>query len=1273
MLKVIYILTIAGCLHSPVTFGREQQNHYTSDTSTNGLTFTPSGTAGYARTAGNGGGASYSPNARFNRRKKTEKLHQDGGGSSMQYRDEEDTIEPGVCQVYTGATCEQYLRNQTVFVTPDITMETLEERLKAAYGVIRESKDMNANCRVYALPSLCYSILPLCRTPELTNHQYFANRAAAEAARRAATIGRGKFKSHEKKNNRKQQLLVKAGLLSTPVPPEMGNGPPPFDGTVTTTERLRVYFSGGVTPDLGGRFFDGEIVTENSLPSRQEGERRRGPRSAQPNDYRFVQPGEEVSVLSYTSSSSGPKKSYPPTRNTENLRRICRNDCELLENELCQKEYAIAKRHPTIGQKLPLEECDDLPLQQSVDGTILNGIGGLGSSGDMECMRLGIDLDIKPDDDCYWENGASYRGIMDRTQSSKICMRWSKLMHTMSEFPHLAGHNYCRNPPHAGPMDAPWCYVDMQKTIEYCDIPKCSERMWMYIIIGFVAVISPLFIGIGVFCCRKYRKHGVSNIQNINLPNADKNIYGNSRLNSPIEMTSLIANQASTGAASRNAENGGIQGLTTGQPGNGGNPGQSSQSRNNGISRVPQYTLQDVRFVEELGEGAFGKVYKGELTQKNGERIFVAVKALKENASAKTQADFKREIELISDLKHDNIVCILGVVLKEEPLCMLFEYMAQGDLHEFLIANSPNEGKSLSQLQFLLIAQQICDGMEYLASHHYVHRDLAARNCLVGESLTVKISDFGLSRDIYSSDYYRVQSKSLLPVRWMPSESILYGKFTTESDVWSFGVVLWEIYSYGLQPYYGYSNQEVINMVRARQLLPCPESCPSAVYSLMVECWHEQAVRRPTFPEIGHRLKIWYQAQKRSEQNEQGGFNRKGSMLSVNTNRMSSQGNLNIATPSSSSSHHSLSRNGEGRSDQQQQQQQQQPLLSQPQQRKHHHHSLEREKILRTNQLQHQQQQQQQQMQQSPQVGPLHSVTARPHHQHHQHHHSLDRSNNGNGRMDESASSAGDQFETQSNRSFYHNASASRSNKSIHSMQEPAQHHANHHAGHAHQHHSHGQQPMGGGQQHPQGYKNFSLPRKSIDSGLEYGLDGGDFAGMATSSPGYPAGGATAAGRAEMKARPPKDPHRHHHHHHHHGSGRNSRNRIEAVAGVGSSVSSLPGSSDLASEFDRQAQHIPKNSTQSLVTGNQPMVPQPTTTNTTTTTPGMPPIGRKPSHSGSILSVASSASEQCGTGGGISSFQPGFSSPSPTVGNGVAGDPIMLSQNALMQTSYHEG
>ncbi|XP_055626293.1 tyrosine-protein kinase transmembrane receptor Ror [Toxorhynchites rutilus septentrionalis] len=1120
MLTIIYIVSAVFCLHRQVTYG--EPTNVLEDVTNNGLT-QPLPAA-----------------EKFIRQKKTEKLS---------FRDDEEKIQLGVCQVYTGTTCEEYLRNQTVFITPDITMDILEERLKAAYGVIKDSKDMNANCRVYALPSLCYSILPICQTPEKTNHQYFANKAAAEKARRGNGSGRTMYKSHEKKNNRKASL--KTGTTAT---------------VTTTTERLKVYFSGGVTPDTNGSDFNGEIVTSNSL---DEGTRRR---RSSGNFYEkkqnFLQQNtygtDGVYHSSYTANVNS-KKNYPPTRNTENLKRICRNDCELLENELCQNEYAIAKRHPTIGQKLPLEECDDLPLQNSVDDTILNGIGGIGSSGDVECMRLGIKVDITPEDDCYWENGVSYRGILDTSVSGKRCMRWSRLMREISNYPELAGHNYCRNP--GGELQSPWCYTDLKKTMEFCDIAKCSERMWLYVIVCFVTFAGSIVIAITVVCCRKYRKHGVSNIQNINLPNADKNIYGNSRHNSPIEMTSLIANQNSTGAISRNTENGGIQGLTSGQPGN---QRQTSQSRNNGIARVPQYNLQDVRFVEELGEGAFGKVYKGELTQKDGEKIFVAVKALKENASAKTQADFKREIELISDLKHDNIVCILGVVLKEEPLCMLFEYMAQGDLHEFLIANSPNESKQLTQLQFLLIAQQICDGMEYLASHHYVHRDLAARNCLVGDNLTVKISDFGLSRDIYSSDYYRVQSKSLLPVRWMPSESILYGKFTTESDVWSFGVVLWEIYSYGLQPYYGYSNQEVINMVRARQLLPCPEACPSAVYSLMVECWHEQAVRRPTFPEIGHRLKIWYQAQKRSEQNEQG-FNRKGSVLSVNNQRISSQGNLNAVIPSSS--HHSLNKNAP--TDAQQQ--------SSHQPRKHHH-SLEREKILRTSQ--------QQSLQQTPHNHHHHHHTR----SHHQHHSSLDRSNSGK-------SEESEQFETQSNRSFYHNTGTSRSSKSIHSMQENP-----HPQSHLQQQHH----PT------PQSYKNFSLPRKSIDSNLEFG-DGDT---TAASSP-----GAGFSGGRESK-RPPKDPHRHHHHHHHHGSGRSRR--------IDNSVSSLTSEADL----NQPNQNIPKNSTQSLA---------------------QPAMNRKPSSSGSIFSVASESN---------SSFANSHlvATSSGDSANGGSTGPAA----ALMQSSYHE-
>ena len=287
--------------------------------------------------------------------------------------------------------------------------------------------------------------------------------------------------------------------------------------------------------------------------------------------------------------------------------------------------------------------------------------------------------------------------------------------------------------------------------------------------------------------------------------------------------------------------------------------------------RVRDFPISSVRFLQELGEGAFGKVYKGEVLGLYGENTVskVAVKTLKENAAPKVQNDFRREVDMMSEMRHPNIVCLLGVVMKQEPMCMLFEYMSMGDLHEYLIQHSPHSDMSvvseedgsqkpiLDYGDMLHIATQVAAGMEYLSGHHFVHRDLAARNILVGENLTVKISDFGLSRDIYSSDYYRVQSKSLLPVRWMPPESIMYGKFTTESDMWSFGVVLWEIFNFGLQPYYGYSNQEVIEMIRSRQILPSPEDCPARMYGLMVECWHEMPTRRPHFREVHARLRAW--------------------------------------------------------------------------------------------------------------------------------------------------------------------------------------------------------------------------------------------------------------------------------------------------------------------------------------------------------------------------------------------------------------------------------
>ena len=171
-------------------------------------------------------------------------------------------------------------------------------------------------------------------------------------------------------------------------------------------------------------------------------------------------------------------------------------------------------------------------------------------------------------------------------------------------------------------------------------------------------------------------------------------------------------------------------------------------------SRNQQYELANsrfrtFRFLQELGEGAFGKVYKGELIGYHGDSSIhkVAVKTLKENAASKIKQDFRREVEVMTDLKHPNIVCLLGVCMKDEPMCMLFEYMLHGDLHEYLLMHSPHSelpgldedgtatgGHILQHQDMQYIATQIAAGMEYLASHHFVHRDLAARNVLVGDN-----------------------------------------------------------------------------------------------------------------------------------------------------------------------------------------------------------------------------------------------------------------------------------------------------------------------------------------------------------------------------------------------------------------------------------------------------------------------------------------------------------------------------------------------------------
>ncbi|NXN84522.1 NTRK1 factor, partial [Bombycilla garrulus] len=274
---------------------------------------------------------------------------------------------------------------------------------------------------------------------------------------------------------------------------------------------------------------------------------------------------------------------------------------------------------------------------------------------------------------------------------------------------------------------------------------------------------------------------------------------------------------------------------------------------------------RDIVLKWELGEGAFGKVFLAECYNllPEQEKMLVAVKALKE-VTESARLDFQREAELLTVLQHEHIVKFYGVCTEGEPLIMVFEYMKHGDLNRFLRSHGP-DAKILEQGpgqpqgplalgHMLHIATQIASGMVYLASLHFVHRDLATRNCLVGHDLVVKIGDFGMSRDIYSTDYYRVGGRTMLPIRWMPPESILYRKFTTESDIWSFGVVLWEIFTYGKQPWYQLSNTEAIECITQGRELERPRTCPSEVYAIMQSCWHREPQQRQPIKEIHSRL-----------------------------------------------------------------------------------------------------------------------------------------------------------------------------------------------------------------------------------------------------------------------------------------------------------------------------------------------------------------------------------------------------------------------------------
>ncbi|KAJ3612721.1 hypothetical protein NHX12_018979 [Muraenolepis orangiensis] len=268
------------------------------------------------------------------------------------------------------------------------------------------------------------------------------------------------------------------------------------------------------------------------------------------------------------------------------------------------------------------------------------------------------------------------------------------------------------------------------------------------------------------------------------------------------------------------------------------NPNYCFAGKMASISDLKEVPRRNISLVRGLGQGAFGEVYEGLAVGVPGEPspMAVAVKTLPEVCSDK--------------FSQQNIVRCIGVSLKALPRFILLELMAGGDLKTFLRETRPrlDQPSSLSMVDLLSAARDIARGCQYLEENQFIHRDIAARNCLLtckGPGRVAKIGDFGMARDIYS--YYRKGGRAVLPVKWMPPEAFMEGIFTSKTDTWSFGVLLWEIFSLGFMPYPSRSNQEVLEFVTSGGRMDPPKNCPGPVYRIMTQSWQHQPEDRPNF------------------------------------------------------------------------------------------------------------------------------------------------------------------------------------------------------------------------------------------------------------------------------------------------------------------------------------------------------------------------------------------------------------------------------------------
>ncbi|XP_070253140.1 tyrosine-protein kinase TXK isoform X1 [Myotis yumanensis] len=247
----------------------------------------------------------------------------------------------------------------------------------------------------------------------------------------------------------------------------------------------------------------------------------------------------------------------------------------------------------------------------------------------------------------------------------------------------------------------------------------------------------------------------------------------------------------------------------------------------------------ELAFVKEIGSGQFGVVHLGEWRA----HLQVAIKAI--NEGSMSEEDFIEEAKVMTKLSHSRLVQLYGVCIQQKPLYIVTEFMENGCLLDYL---RERKGK-LRKEMLLSMCQDICEGMEYLERNCFIHRDLAARNCLVSSTSIVKISDFGMTRYVLDDEYIS-SSGAKFPVKWSPPEVFHFNKYSSKSDVWSFGVLMWEVFTEGRMPFENKSNLQVVEAISKGFRLYRPRLAPMSIYEVMYHCWHEKPKGRPTFAEL---------------------------------------------------------------------------------------------------------------------------------------------------------------------------------------------------------------------------------------------------------------------------------------------------------------------------------------------------------------------------------------------------------------------------------------